>query len=173
MLSESMLIESMLVAMAGGIVGALMMDGTDIVAHRLGLTSGVTVAHIGRWVLGMKNGVFTHANIEHSPALPDEVKAGWIFHFVIGGAVVATAYPLYFLLAGAPFPEHNLLPGLVFGLATSLLPWLLLLPCFGWGFFGTRAPAGAIPLLASTVSHIPYGVGVGLAMNLGLHGRLL
>lgn len=168
-----MIIESMLIAMLGGIAGAVMMDCTDIVANRLGLTSGVQVAHIGRWVLCMKNGVFTHANIKHTPALPNEVKAGWIFHFVVGGAVVGTAYPLCFLLAGEPFPEHNLLPGLVFGLATSLLPWLLLLPCFGWGLFGTRAPGSAIPLLASTVSHIPYGIGVGLTMNLGLHGRLL
>ncbi len=167
-----MILSSLVFALLGGIVGAIMMDITDIYAHKLGITSGVKVAHIGRWVLGMGQGVYWYADIDQAEPLPREVRAGWIFHFVVGGAVVGLGYPLYFLLMGQALPEHNLLPGLIYGLATSLLPWLILLPAFGWGLFGLRAPKGAIPLLASTISHIPYGIGIGLVMNLGLHGRL-
>jgi hypothetical protein len=43
----------------------------------------------------------------------------------------------------------------------------VLLPAFGWGRFGRRGPRGANALLASPLSHIPYGLGVGAAVALG------
>ncbi len=57
--------------------------------------------------------------------------------------------------------------GVAYGAVTSLLPWLLLLPAFGWGWFGRRGPVGSNALLASTVSHLPYGLGVGALTALG------
>ena len=45
--------------------------------------------------------------------------------------------------------------------------WLLLLPAFGWGWLGHRGPRRSNALLASTVSHVPYGLGVGAVMALG------
>jgi len=52
-------------------------------------------------------------------------------------------------------------------LATSALPWFILLPSFGWGMFGRRGPHGSNALLASTLSHLPYGLGVGAVIALG------
>jgi hypothetical protein len=52
--------------------------------------------------------------------------------------------------------------------STCQPPWLLLLPAFGWGWFGRRGPRWSNALLANTVSHIPYGLGVGVVMALGL-----
>ncbi|MDD2776686.1 MAG: hypothetical protein PHU06_12080, partial [Gallionella sp.] len=49
-----------------------------------------------------------------------------------------------------------------------LLPWLVLLPSFGWGVLGRRAPKGSNALLASTLSHIPYGFGVGAVIAAGV-----
>jgi hypothetical protein len=66
-----------------------------------------------------------------------------------------------------PPPLRHLLGGVLFGLATSLLPWFVLLPSFGWGLFGRRGPRGSNALLASTLSHIPYGLGVGAVMAFG------
>ena len=100
-----------------------------------------------------------------------EVRIGWIFHFIIGGGVVGTIYPFYYFLFDMPLPSSHLITGLAYGFATSLLPWLILLPSFGWGLFGIRAPKGANPLLASTLSHIPYGLGLGVVLNLGLMGK--
>jgi len=47
------------------------------------------------------------------------------------------------------------------------LPWFVLLPAFGWGWFGRRGPLGANALLASPLSHIPYGLGIGAVMAVG------
>lgn len=160
--------EILIWAFLGGVFGSVLMDITGNHATRRGISSGVNIALVGRWFLGLLRGQFTHADILDSPRLPNEVKMGWAFHFLLGGGGVALLYPLFFLATGLPLPGNHLLAGLIFGLATSLLPWLVLLPSFGWGFFGTRGPRGSNALLASTLSHIPYGFGVGAVMALGL-----
>lgn len=158
---------SFVLAYVGGIVGAVLMDITEALAARAGLTSGVSVALVGRWALGLPRGQWTHADITRSPARPGEVRTGWVFHFLVGGGGVALLYPVFVHAADLSMPAHHLWGGVIFGAATSLLPWLLLLPAFGWGWFGRRGPEGSNAVLASTVSHIPYGLGVGVVMALG------
>ena len=158
---------SFVLAYVGGIVGAVLMDIVETLAARVGLTSGVSVALVGRWALGLLRGQWAHADIARSPERPDEVRAGWVFHFLVGGGGVALLYATFVHAAGITMPTHHLWGGVIFGAATSLLPWLLLLPAFGWGWFGRRGPRGSNALLASTVSHIPYGLGVGVVMALG------
>lgn len=158
---------SFVLAYVGGIVGAVLMDITETLAARAGLTSGVNVALVGRWALGLLRGQWTHADIARSPARPGEVPMGWGFHLLIGGGGVALLYAALLEATGWTLPEHRLWGGVGFGAATSLLPWLLLLPAFGWGWFGRRGPRGSNALLASTVSHLPYGLGVGAVMALG------
>jgi hypothetical protein len=156
-------------AFTGGIVGAVLMDIAETYAAKAGITSGVNIALVGRWFLSLLHGQFAHANIVDSKPYPHEVKAGWAFHFLVGGGGVALIYPLFFQATGLPLPSNHLLGGLLFGLATSLLPWFVLLPSFGWGFFGRHGPQGSNALLASTLSHIPYGLGVGAVIAVGLH----
>lgn len=157
-----------LLAFLGGIVGAIFMDITESLAARLGLTSGVNVALLGRWAVGLTRGQWRHANIIHSPPHSHEVQMGWIFHILVGGGGVALIYA--FLISSAEFilPVQHLWIGLAFGALTSLLPWLVLLPAFGWGWFGRHGPRGSNALLASTVSHVPYGLGIGAVTALGL-----
>ncbi|MFZ2160657.1 MAG: DUF2938 family protein [Sideroxyarcus sp.] len=154
-------------AFLGGIAGAALMDITETYAAKAGITSGVNVALVGRWFLGLFHGQFSHSNILDSKPSPREISAGWVFHFIVGGGVVALCYPLFFLASGLPLPGNHLFGGLLFGLATSLLPWFVLLPAFGWGCCGRRGPAGSNALLASTLSHLPYGLGVGAMIAVG------
>lgn len=79
---------------------------------------------------------------------------------------MALAYPLFFCATGLPISNRPVIGGLLFGVATSLLPWFLLMPSFGWGIFGRRGPPGSNALLASALSHIPFGLGVGAVMQL-------
>ena len=158
---------SFVLAYVGGIVGAVLMDITETFAARAGLTSGVNVALVGRWALGLLRGQWAHADIACSPARPGEARMGWAFHFLVGGGAVALLYAAFVHAAGFNLPIQHLWGGVMSGAATSLLPWLLLLPAFGWGWFGRHGPRGSNALLASTVSHIPYGLGVGVVMALG------
>ena len=161
--------EILIWAFLGGIAGAALMDVTENHAAKIGINSGVNIALLGRWCLSLLHGRFSHRNILDSAPLPHEVKIGWAFHFLIGGGAVALLYPLFFLAAGLPLPANHLLGGVLFGLSTSLLPWFVLLPSFGWGVFGRHGPQGTNALLASSLSHIPYGLGVGATIAAGLH----
>lgn len=159
---------SFVLAYAGGLVGAVLMDITETLAARAGLSSGVSVALVGRWALGLLRGQWRHADIGRTPARPGETPAGWAFHFLVGGGGVALLYAALLQATGWALPADVLWGGLAFGVATSLLPWLLLLPAFGWGWFGHRGPRGSNALLASLVSHLPYGLGVGAVMASGV-----
>lgn len=158
---------SYVLAYVGGLFGAVLMDITETLAARAGLTSGVNVALVGRWALGLLRGQWAHADIACSAARPGEVRMGWAFHLLVGGGGVALMYAAFVHAFGLTAALHRLWGGVIFGAATSLLPWLVLLPAFGWGWFGRRGPRGSNALLASTVSHIPYGLGVGTVMALG------
>lgn len=162
--------EVFIYAFVGGIAGALLMDITETYAAKVGISSGVTVALVGRWFLGLLRGRLRHDNILDASPERHEVLAGWLFHFLVGGGVVALFYPLFFMATGVSLPSSHLIGGIIFGLATSLLPWFVLLPSFGWGVLGLRGPKGTNALLASTISHIPYGLGVGMVVGIAMSG---
>ena len=149
----------------GGVTGAVLMDIAETLAAGRGIASGVTPALIGRWFLNLLQRKFKHTDILESEPLPHEVIAGQAFHYLVGGGGVALSYPFFFFITGLEMPHTHLLSGLVFGLATSLLPWFILLPSFGWGICGVRGPRHANPLLASTLAHVPYGFGVGFVLT--------
>ena len=71
------------------------------------------------------------------------------------------------VVSGIALLTSHLLGGVLFGLATSLLPWFILLPSFGRGLFGRRGPRGSNALLADMVSHVAYGLGVGAVIAAG------
>ena len=115
----------------------------------------------------MLGGRFAHQDIKASSPIRYEGTAGLAFHYLTGGGM-ALAYPVFFLALQGDMPEVHLVAGLVFGLATVVLPWLVLYPAFGYGFFGARAPVNSRPILSPLVEHAVYGLGIGLALNLAL-----
>jgi hypothetical protein len=116
-------------------------------------------------VLSIFDGRFTHQNIVDSTPIKNEKSAGWIFHYLTGGSV-ALIYPILYLASPVTVPEGHLIASLLFGLATSFLPWFILFPGFGWGFFGIRAPSGIRPLIATITFHTIYGLGLGIVLNI-------
>lgn len=156
--------EIWLVSFIGGFVGSVFMDFTETRMAKLGMRSGVTGAYIGRWVKGCIKGKFMHENITHAAPEKNEVRIGQAFHFVIGGGVVALFYP--FLLHVFEFWAYanHLILAVAFGLVTSVLPWFVLMPAFGWGFLGSKSPDGTRPIISPVLSHITYGLGIGLTL---------
>lgn len=154
-------------AVVGGLAGTVLMDLIAIAAEKLKITSGGRCGGpqvIGRLVIGMFEGRFVHKNIIDSNPVKNEASAGWIFHYLTGG-ILALTYPLFFLALNH-MPQDHLISSVVWGLATSLLPWLILYPGYGWGLFGLRAPKNASPLIATPVAHMLYGLGLGIVLNI-------
>jgi len=151
-----------------GIVGSLLMDQAGGYAARRGITTGVDIALVGRWFLGMLRGQFVHTDIRLSPPIENEVRAGWAFHFLVGGGAVALPYPLIFMILQSPVPENSFLPGLLYGLVTVGLLWFIMLPAFGWGMFGKNGPPATKVVQAGLLTHSCYGIGIGAVMTLAL-----
>jgi hypothetical protein len=149
-----------------GLFGSLGMDLISPLAERLGYRTGVTMPLIGRWFIALFSGKFLHTDIRQTPAHSHETLAGWLFHYLIGGGAIALLFLPYLWLSGASQPPTSITPYLVFGLATSALPWLILMPSFGWGWFGRHAPAGSKPLIASPLNHLGYGIGIWAGVSL-------
>ena len=106
-----------------------------------------------------------HGDIVKANPVKNELPAGWITHYLTGG-IVALTYPVFYLAFKVPMPADHLFPALLWGLATTLLPWFILYPAFGWGFFGIRAPSGTRPLISTTFSHVLYGLGLGIVLDI-------
>lgn len=157
------------ISFIGGLFGAVLMDITEMLMFKFGISSGVKGVYIGRWIAGMLKGVFIHRDIASSSAAPNEARIGQLFHFIVGGGVVGAGYPVFLAILGLDVSANHLIFATIYGFFTSLLPWFILMPCFGWGVFGVRAPTGSKPIVSPIISHTPFGLGVGITLMLILN----
>ena len=162
------LLELLFWSFVGGLVGSLFMDIASSGVQKLSGGSAALIDRwglVGRWCLGMFDGRFVYKNISQASPLKNENSAGWFFHYLIGGGV-GFMYPIFYLASNVPMPENHLIPGLLFGLATVTLPWCIMFPAFGMGFFGVRASNNTVRLIRNTITHIFYGLGFGIVLNI-------
>ena len=82
---------------------------------------------------------------------------GWIAHYVIG-AVYALA--LVVLVSASWLARPTLLPALLFGVGSVLVPFLVMQPSFGLGIAASRAPNPTQARLRSLMAHTVFGVGL-------------
>ena len=117
--------------------------------------------YVGRWVLYMFRGVFRHDDIDSSPALKRELQTSLVAHYLIGIGLAG----IYLLLEGIIWTTpDSILPPLLFGIATTILPWFWLFPSFGFGFLASKREHRTDYLVTSTVNHLMFGVGLTLWM---------
>jgi len=84
------------------------------------------------------------------------------------------ALALVALVSGGWLAHPTLLPALLFGVGTVLVPFLLMQPAFGLGIAASRAPNPTQARLRSLMAHTAFGVGlyvsaVGLSYVLPVH----
>lgn len=154
--------EIWLLAFISGIVGSVFMDMAESQMSKLGISSGVNAAYIGRWVGGVLVGVLKHQDIINTQPVKNEIRIGQIFHFIVGGGVVALFYPIFIAVLGFDGEHNYLMSATIFGLLTSVLPWFVLMPSFGWGLFGMKASVKSKPVISPVIAHVFYGFGIGL-----------
>jgi hypothetical protein len=112
---------------------------------------------VGRWFRHMPEGTFMHASIANATQKRFECTAGWIAHYVIGAVY---ALVLVALVSGNWLARPTLLPALLFGVGTVLVPFLLMHPSFGLGIAASRAPDPTQARLRSLMAHTAFGVGL-------------
>lgn len=140
-----------------GLTATLFMDLWAMLAKR---AFGIPLANyclVGRWLCFMPEGRFVHESIAAAPQKHAECAAGWIAHYVIG-----VLYALVFvaLVSGSWLARPTLLPAVIFGVVTVLVPYLIMQPSFGLGIAASRAPQPAQARLRSLMAHTAFGVGL-------------
>src|SRR5690348_1985173 len=150
-------------AVAIGLGATLFMD---VWALFLKCAFGITSSNyclVGRWFCHMPQGLFMHSSIANSSRRPLECVVGWISHYAIG---VLYAVTLVALVSGWLI-QPTLLPALLFGLGTVLVPFLVMHPSFGLGIAASKAPNPTRARLKSVMAHTVFGLGLYL-VALGL-----
>lgn len=115
---------------------------------------------LGRWLLHMPEGTFTHASIAAARQINAECVVGWIAHYATG---VVFAVVLLALVSADWVAQPTPLPALLFGIGTVLLPYLVMQPALGLGVAASKAPKPTQARLKSLMTHVVFGLGLYLS----------
>jgi cytochrome b561 len=140
-----------------GLGATLFMDAWALLMHR---AFGVPLANyclVGRWLRHMPQGTFAHASIAAAPPKAGECIVGWITHYVTG---VVYALVLVAIVSGSWLLRPTLLPAMLFGIGSVLVPYLIMHPAFGLGIAASKAPQPAQARLRSLMAHASFGFGL-------------
>jgi hypothetical protein len=144
-----------------GVFSTLSMDLLTGVATRWKLIAPLPPNLIGRWFASVARAHPFHADIARSAPVNHELIVALPVHYAIG-IVLATLYVWGTGEIGWP---RNFGIALAFGLCTNVLPWLLMFPAMGYGFFGTHGPDGTRLFFSSLMSHAFFGLGLWLTVR--------
>src|SRR5512133_1319347 len=146
---------TILSGVAIGIGATLLMDLWNLFLKRAFSIPSLNYCLLGRWIRHMPGGAFRHASISAAPRKSLECAVGWIAHYSIG-----VVFALVFVvgLANDWLERPTLLPALLYGMATVLLPFFLLQPSIGLGIAASKTSKPAQARLKSLMTYIVFGL---------------
>ena len=119
--------------------------------------SPIDYARIGRWICNFPSGRVVHDNIDDVPRVHGEGPLGWTVHYAFG---VAMAAILIGYCGPAWLVNPTLLPPLIVGVMTILIPLAVIQPAFGMGFAASKVPNAAFARMRSLMTHVAFGLGL-------------
>lgn len=144
-------------AAAVGLGATLLMDISALLVNRAFGIIPANYCLVGRWFCHMRLGVFTHASIANASNQPLECAVGWIAHYVIG----AFYGVLFVAIVSADWLiRPTLVPAVLFGVLSIVVPFLIMQPSFGMGIAAAKAPNPTHARLKSLMAHTVFGVGL-------------
>ena len=148
-----------------GIFATAFLDLFNLLRHEFLGQPLTKYEHIGRWVLYMFDGKFRHESIAKATSIQGELLLGWLGHYGIGILFAAILVGLWRV---SWLKSPRLLPAMIVGLATSVVPFFILQPGMGAGIAGTLTSDPLALQLKVLITHAIFGLGLYLA-GLGLN----
>jgi cytochrome b561 len=144
-------------AIVVGLGATLFMDLWALLLKRAFSIPSANYCLVGRWICHMPLGTFRHASIATAPQKRAECPVGWIAHYVVG---TIYALVLVAIVSGSWLAQPTMLPAILFGIGSVLVPYLIMQPSFGLGIAASRAPQPMQARLRSLMAHTAFGVGL-------------
>jgi hypothetical protein len=144
-------------AIAIGIGASLLMDLWNLFLKHAFSVPSLNYCLLGRWLRHMPSGTLWHASIARAQQKPFECLVGWIAHYTIG---VALALGFVVVVSRDWLARPALLPALLYGVATVVLPFFIMQPALGLGVAASRTPNAMQARVKSLVTHTVFGVGL-------------
>jgi hypothetical protein len=157
MLRQIMRVNDILGAVAIGIGASLLMDLWNLFLKRTFGLPSLNYCLLGRWLRHMPSGTLRHANITAATQKSLECTVGWIAHYTIG---VVFALVFVGFTSGDWLARPTVLPALLYGMGTAVVPFFIMQPSFGLGIAASRTSNPAQARLKSLVTHTVFGVGL-------------
>ncbi|MDL5364646.1 DUF2938 domain-containing protein [Xanthomonas sp. NCPPB 2654] len=142
-----------------GIGATAVMDAWLLALRRAGMPT-LDYALVGRWAGHLRRGRFAHARIGEAAPIPGERPLGWAIHYAVGIAFAALMVAVQGL---AWLREPALLPAVAMGMATVVVPLLVMQPAMGAGFAASKTPTPLRNCLRSLATHAVFGAGLFLS----------
>ena len=146
------------------IAGICACAAMDIWQRLLQVTVNIPASNwgvVGRWsYYGVTKGALINPAIDDMPALAGEVKLGWIVHYLVG---IGYAIAYWVLAENLSMLSYNWQDGLIFGIASSVVPWCFFLPALGKGLFARNTPTPLKVCVLAMLSHAVFGTAMGIA----------
>lgn len=112
---------------------------------------------VGRWILYMPQGIFSHSNIASVPQKNRECIIGWLAHYMIG---ITFAIGFVAVIGTNWFQHPTLIPALIFGVVTVFAPYFIMQPAFGLGIAASNTSNPGQARLRSSLNHAVFGIGL-------------
>lgn len=148
-----MLIDAVLL----GVGATVFMDMYALIIRKFWNIPSLDYRILGRWIGHFKDGKFCHSNIIQTTPIQGEQIIGWTSHYLIG---ITFAYILLLIWGENWLVTPTILPPVFIGLATTLAPWFMMQPAFGFGFAASKLPNPALARFRSLQAHLIYGIGL-------------
>ena len=113
---------------------------------------------IGRWAAGLCHGCGRHQDISAETPVRGELWIGLAAHYVTG----ITLTMVFVEAAQRSGRRPGFADAATYGLATAVLPLLLMYPSMGYGWFGLRSGDARRVVCSMLLGHAAFGAGIGL-----------
>jgi hypothetical protein len=140
-----------------GIGATVFMDVYALIIRKLWNIPSLDYRILGRWIGHFKDGVFSHPNIIQAIPVQGEKAIGWLAHYSIG---IVFAFVLLLIWGEGWLVQPTIFPALFIGLATTLAPWFMMQPAFGFGIAASKLSNPTTARLRSLQAHLIYGIGL-------------
>lgn len=149
--------DAVVVAVVVGLGASLIMDLWNLFLRRAFGIPSLNYCLLGRWLCHMPRGTFRHANIAAAPRSSGECAVGWVAHYTIG---VVFALGFVALMSETWLAQPTLLPALLYGIATVMIPFFVMQPSLGLGIAAAKTARPRQARLKSMATHAVFGIGM-------------